>query len=212
LQHLQDPPELSKTKERYVRLKATKFCIINSYLSWKDLGNILLNCLLEEEAKKKIKEFHSEDCGGHLYWKTTTHKILRAGFYWPTLFADTYKQVSTCHECQVFEGKRKLLPLPLNPISVESPFQQWGLDFIREINLASSSQHKWILIGTYYFTKWIEVVPTRQATNSVIIEFLISNILSRFRCPRKIITNNAKSFTPSKFIKLYNDYNIVLIH
>jgi hypothetical protein len=83
----------------------------------------LLNFLLEEEAKKKIKEFHSEYCGGHLYWKTSTHKILRASFYWLTLFADTYKQVSSCHECQVFKGRRKLLPLPLKPISVEAAFQ-----------------------------------------------------------------------------------------
>jgi hypothetical protein len=108
LQHLQAPLELSKTKARSVRLKAAKFCIINSYLYWKDLGSILLYCLLEEEARKKIKEFHSEDCGGQLYWKTIAHKILRDGFYWPTLFADTYKQVSTYHEFQVFEGKRKL--------------------------------------------------------------------------------------------------------
>ena len=28
----------------------------------------------------------------------------------------------------------KLLPLPLKPIQVESPFQQLGLDFIGEIN------------------------------------------------------------------------------
>ena len=83
---------------------------------------MLINFLEKKEAKEKIEEFHKGDCGGHLYWKTTTHKILRVGFYWPTLFVDTYKQVSTCHECQIFEGKRKLLPLPLKPISVGAPF------------------------------------------------------------------------------------------
>ena len=69
LQHLQAPPELSKTQARSVKLKFAKFCIIDRYLYWKDPGGILLNYLIEEEAKKKIKEFHSEDCGGHLYWK-----------------------------------------------------------------------------------------------------------------------------------------------
>ena len=52
-------------------------------------------------------------------------------------------------------------PLPLVPISVEAPFKQWGLDFIGEINLVSSGQHKWILIATDFFTKWVEAVPTR---------------------------------------------------
>jgi hypothetical protein len=137
---------------------------------------------------------------------------LWAGFYWPTLFANTYKQVSACHECQVFEGKRKLLPLPLKPIFVEAPFQQGGLYFIGEINPTSSSQHKWMLTATDYFTKWVEVVPTRQTTDVVIIEFLICNIMSRFGCPRKIVIDNAKSFTSTKLVKFHSDYNIILSH
>lgn len=65
----------------------------------------------------------------------------------------------TCHKCQIFDGKRKILPLPLHPITVEAPFQKWGLDFIVEIHPTSSAQHKWILIATDYFTKWIEAIP-----------------------------------------------------
>ena len=65
-----------------------------------------------------------------------------------------------------------MVPLPFNPISVEAPFQQWGLDFIGEINPNSSGQHKWILTTTDYFTKWIEAIPTRKSTNAVIIDFL----------------------------------------
>ena len=44
----------------------------------------------------------------------------------------------------------------------------------------------------------------------MIIEFLINNIMSRFGCPRRIITDNAKSFTSSKLVKFCNDYNIIL--
>ena len=122
LQKLQAPLRLAKTQARSVKLKAVKFCVLNGYLYWKDPGGVLLNCLLEEEAKGKIQEFHKGDCGGHLYWKTIAHKILRDGFYWPTLFSDIYKEVSTCHECHIFEGGRKLLPLPMKSISIESPF------------------------------------------------------------------------------------------
>lgn len=31
--------------------------------------------------------------------------------------------VMSFHDCQIFQGKRKLLPLPLQPISVQAPFQ-----------------------------------------------------------------------------------------
>jgi hypothetical protein len=198
LHNLQAPPGLTKTKARFIKLKALKFCILEGNLYWKDPGGILLNCLLKDEADKVLQDFHAGDCGGHLSWKTTTNKILRAGFYWPTLFVDVHQKVTSCHQCQIFEGKRKLLPLPMKPISVESPFQQWGLDFIGEIHPPSSGQHKWILTATDYFTKWIEAVPCRQATDSVIIKFLETNILSRFGCPRKIIADNAADFQIQK--------------
>eukprot|EP00253_Pinus_taeda_P014837 PITA_14837 len=194
LKNLSPPPGMTRNKARTLKLKAPKFCILNSALYWKDLGGVLLNCLVEKEAKKAMEDCHKGDCGGHLFWKSTANKILRAGYYWLTLFADVYKMGKSCHKCQIFEGKQKLQPFPLKPIEVSAPFQQWGLDFISEIHPASSSQHRWILTTTEYFTKWIKEIPTRQATDVVIISFLENNILSRFGCPNKLITENATTF------------------
>ena len=61
---------------------------------WKDLGGILLNCLLEDESRHTIEEFHKGDYGGHRSWKLTANNILRAGFYWPSLFSDVYKEIT----------------------------------------------------------------------------------------------------------------------
>jgi len=72
------------------------------------------------------------------------------------------------------------------------------LDFIGEINPNSSGQHKWILTATDYFTKWIEEIPTRRATETVIMDFLEENILARFGCPRRIVTDNATTFKSKK--------------
>jgi hypothetical protein len=57
-----------------------KYCILNENLYWKDVGGILLNYLLKDEANKSLQEFHEGDCGGNLNWKTTANKILRDGF------------------------------------------------------------------------------------------------------------------------------------
>lgn len=211
LQNLSSPPGMPKNKARTLKLKAAKFCIIKSALYWKDPGGILLNCLVEEEAKTTVDDFHKGDCGGHLFWKTTANKILRAGFYLPSLFSDVYKVVKRCRECQIFQGKQKLQPLPLKPVEISAPFHQWGLDFIGEIHPASSGQHRWILTATDYFTKWIEAIPTQQATDSVIISFLESNILSCFGCPHKIITDNAAAFKSKKLFDFCYKYNISLM-
>jgi hypothetical protein len=102
LQNLQAPPCLTKTKARFVKLKSLKFCILESNLYCKDPGGIFLNFLLKYEADKFLQYFHAGDCGGHLSWKTTTDKILRASFYWPTLFAYAHQKVTSCHKCQIF--------------------------------------------------------------------------------------------------------------
>eukprot|EP00253_Pinus_taeda_P022674 PITA_22674 len=125
---------------------------------------------------------------------------------------DVKKFTVSCHKCQIFEGKRKLLPLPLKPISIEKPFQQWGLDLIGEIHHSSSGQHKWTLTATEYFTKWIEAIPCRQANGSTIIQFLEGNIISRFGFPNKIIIDNAAAFKSKKMINFCHKFHITLGH
>lgn len=62
------------------------------------------------------------------------------------------------------------------------------------------------------YTKWIEAIPTRQATDAVIISFLEANILSRFGCPSKLITDNAAAFKSKRMIEFCYKYNISLGH
>jgi transposase InsO family protein len=128
------------------------------------------------------------------------------------LFPDVNAKVRACNPCQFFTGKQKLPAMPLAPVKTEAPFQKWGLDFIVEINPHSSAQHRWILTATDCFTKWVEAIPTRKATDSVVIDFLEENILARFGCPRKIVTDNAHAFKSMEMINFCQKYNIVLGH
>jgi hypothetical protein len=212
LLNLKCPDGLSPAKCRTLKLHAVKYCIAENQLYWKDPLGFLLVCLVESETPRVIEEFHEGVCGGHHAWRATAYKILRARYYWPKLFSDVNAKVRACNPCQIFAGKQKLPALPLVPVKTEAPFQQWGLDFIGEINPHSSAQHKWILTATDYFTKWVEAIPTKRATDSVVIDFLEDNILSRFGCPRKIVTDNAQAFKSMAMISFCQKYNIVLGH
>jgi ribonuclease HI len=212
LQTLSVPSDLTKTQGRALKLKAINFCINGNLLFWKNPIGLLLRCINQEEAAKVMIEFHNSECGGHHYWKTTAHKILRSGYYWPSLFSDVCEFVRTCDKCQRFEGKQQLKSLPLKPIVVTGPFQQWGLDFIGEIHPPSSGQHRWILVATDYFTKWIEAIPTRNANHTVIINFLQENIFARFGCPKRIVTDNAAAFKDKHLVKLCEELGIQLVH
>jgi hypothetical protein len=95
---------------------------------------------------------------------------------------------------------------------VNGPFQQWSLYFISEINPSSSGKHKWILVATDYFTKWIEVVPTRNATHQVVMKFLYENILRRFSFPKRLVTDNATAFKADALVDMCESMGIQLVH
>jgi hypothetical protein len=110
LQNFSCSPAWDKSRARSIKLKAVKYCILGENLFWKDPGGILLNCLTEEETEGIIIEFHKGVCGGHHAWRATAYKILRAGYYWPSLFSDVNCLVRACVECQMFAGSRSCFP------------------------------------------------------------------------------------------------------
>jgi hypothetical protein len=73
-----------------------------------------LNCLTEEETEEIIIEFHKGICGGHHAWRATAYKILRVGYYWPSLFSDVNHMVRPCVECHMFVGKKNCNLSPLD--------------------------------------------------------------------------------------------------
>ena len=81
LTNLNAPPGLSKTKARFLKLKAVNYKILDKYLYWKNSSGLLLKCLPEVDADRIVHEFHEGEFGGHLSWKTTANKILRSGYY-----------------------------------------------------------------------------------------------------------------------------------
>jgi hypothetical protein len=68
------------------------------------------------------------------------------------------------------------------------------------------------LTATDYFTKWVEAILTRKEIDSVVIDFLEENMLSRFDCPRKIVTDNAQAFKSMEMVSFFQNYIIILGH
>jgi hypothetical protein len=118
LQELWPPDDLQRSKARALKLKVVKYCLINQVLYWKDPLGVLLKCMSPPEDEMIVAEFHSGLCGGHHFWRATAHKILKDGYYWPTVFTDVYKRVRAWTKCQKFAGKRQLRYLLLNPVVV----------------------------------------------------------------------------------------------
>jgi uncharacterized protein (DUF1919 family) len=95
-------------------------------------------------------------------------------------------------------------------MTIDEPFQQWGLDIIGEINPNSSKQHKYILTTTDYFTRWIEVVLLIKVNEVVVIRFIEQQLITRFGVPFVLVFYNATYFSSLKLIEFYLEKGIIL--
>eukprot|EP00253_Pinus_taeda_P005698 PITA_05698 len=150
---------------------------------------------INQEAQRVLQELYDGPAGGHFGADTTAHKVIHAGYYWPTLFRDAHEYVRKCPSCQTSSGRLKKSAFPLQPINIKQPFEQWGLDIIGEITPNSSKQHKYILIATNYFTKWVEAIPLKTTNSESIIEFIDQFIITRFGVPNALVFYNASCFS-----------------
>jgi len=125
-----------------------------------------------------LNELHASEASGHFGGDTTTHKVIRYGYYWPTLFKYAHTLSHKCIICQKDAGWVKNVAFPLQPVTVDAPFQQWGLDIIGPINPPSSKQHKYILTATDYFTRWSKALPLKVVNTNQVVSFLNSHIIT----------------------------------
>ena len=87
------------------------------------------------------------------------------------------------------------------------PFHTWGLDLIRPINPPSNG-HIRILAATEYFTKWVKVIPLKKTTGAAVANFIQEHIITEFRIPRKLISNNGIPFINRDMKNLTEAYHI----
>lgn len=115
----QCPAGLDSAKRRYYRLQFVPFMLIDETLFRKDHNGVLLRCIDSERVADVLFEFHDGASGGHFSPRTTTFKIMRAGYYWPSIFKDSHDYVRRCIKCVIFVGKERFAALPLRPVKTE---------------------------------------------------------------------------------------------
>ena len=67
------------------------------------------------------------------------------------------------------------------------PFAQWGLDILDPFPLGTR-QMKFLVVGTDYFTKFVEAEPIAKITQQNVKNFVWKSIVCRFGIPRVLIS------------------------
>ena len=78
----------------------------------------------EVEVPAILTSCHDSACGGHFSGQLTGQKILRASYFWPTLFKDSQDFVRKCEVCQRNARNDLRLEMPLHVSLPLVPFEK----------------------------------------------------------------------------------------
>ena len=81
----------------------------------------------EEEAMYVLEEVHRGICGYKMGAKSLVRKIIKAGYFWPTIQQDTADFVKKCDSCQRYGNVQRVLGEKMTAITSPSHLHNGGL-------------------------------------------------------------------------------------
>ena len=91
------PEERNDAKK--LRIKSAKYVIIDEVLYKRGFSQPYLRCLVPNEADYVLREVHEGAYGNHSGARAFVHKVVRAGYYWPTIQVNAKAYVKVCNQC-----------------------------------------------------------------------------------------------------------------
>ena len=95
----------------------------------------------------------------------------------------------------------------LNPLSSPWSFAQWGLDIVGPFSKVVGNR-KYLLVGTDYFTKWVEVEPLANIRDVDAKRFIWKNIVTQFGVSHVLISDNGLQFDNKIFRRYCGELGI----
>ena len=107
-----------------LRIKSARYVLMDEVLYKRDFSQPYLRCLAPDEANYVLREVHEGAYGNHSGARSLVHKVVRAGYYWPTIQADAKAYVKVCDQCQRFSNVPRQPSEYLTPMMAPWPFAQ----------------------------------------------------------------------------------------
>ena len=97
---------------------------MNDTLYKRDFFMPYLKCIDKEEAKYVLEEIHEGVCRNHTGTRSLVSKVIRTGYFWPTMQVDIRELVKKCDKYQRFGNVQRLPVEKMMIISSPWPFAQ----------------------------------------------------------------------------------------
>ena len=150
---------------------------------------VVLPAVMRQEFMKQV---HGGMVGGHLGRDKTLAQISRRA-YWPTWKTDVLRYLKSCAQCAQYHRGGAPRQAALTPLVTGSPWERLSID-ITGPHPRSRNGYQYMLTAVDHFTKWAEAIPLRDRTALSVAKALVSNVISRFGCPKQILSDQGPEF------------------
>ena len=148
-----------KSEAEKIRRNATRFWLSEDHKLYKcSYSGLYLLCIHPEASEPLLEELHERICGSHTEGKSMLHRAFTQGYWWPRMQKEALEYVKKCDQCQRFAPNIHQPEGVLNPLTSPWSFALWGLDIVGSFPKAARNK-RYLLVGTDYFTKWVEAEP-----------------------------------------------------
>jgi hypothetical protein len=97
-------PNISRVDNYRIRYQSRQYIIPGDTLYHRGIDYVFRRCLTYDEVEKHLNDCHYGACCGYIYGYATAQKILRVGYFWPSLFKDCIIALQKFHACQTYNN------------------------------------------------------------------------------------------------------------
>ena len=116
--------------------------------------------------------------------------LIRNHYYWPNCESDVRNHISNCERCVLSNPLN--IKTPLGPLMASRPMEVVALDYT-VLDKASNGLENALVI-TDIFSKWVDVVATKDQKASTVARVLVREWFSRFGPPLRIHSDRGRDF------------------
>ncbi|GJX46025.1 reverse transcriptase domain-containing protein [Tanacetum coccineum] len=142
-------------KARKLRVKAPQYRVIDRNLSHKSYLSPWLLCIGSIQAKSIIQEIHQGSYSMHAGTQSVVSKIIKLGYYWPSMHIDAKEEIQNCEAYQIHSSVPKML----------------------KALLMAPGGTRFLVVAIDYFTKWVEAKPLVSITGKHMEKFIWEHIV-----------------------------------
>ena len=177
------PTHLEGKAYRRFKQEALKFVVHDRQLFRRASKNVPLRKVVDRGERKKEILLELHEASGHK-GREGTYRRVADRYWWPNLYADVVKHVSSCSDCQKRDPRRTCEEL--HPTWVAALWEKIAVD---AVHMPHDHGKKGLIVIREDLSGWLEAVAVANLNSETVADVIYREVLCRHGMFQKLISD-----------------------